>query len=89
MSIKAKTYAVDFAGQTYLVQAITKAGACRDLLAHLAGGANADLATGEQLYAAGKTGQEIIGLDRYANVVDPNQMPLAGIPETARDEIPA
>lgn len=62
--------------------AITKAGATRELLEHLAGAAHADLATGEQLYAAGKSGQPIIGEHRYKNVVDPNQLGLTGIPET-------
>lgn len=83
MALKAKTYAVEFGGKTYLVQAITKAGAARDLLEHLAGSAHADLATGEQLYAAGQRGEAIIGADKYARVVDPNQLNLTGIPETA------
>lgn len=83
MSIKAKTYAVTFADRAYLVMAVTKAGAARDLLEHLSGKAHADLATGEQIYAAGKNGDEIIGADRYKRVVDPDQMPPVGIPETA------
>lgn len=56
MALKAKTYAVEFGGKTYLVQAITK---------------------------AGQRGESIIGADKYARVVDPNQLNLAGIPETA------
>lgn len=83
MALKAKTYAVQFGDKTYLVQAMTKAGACRDLLEHLSGTAYADLATGEQLYAAGQRGESIIGADKYVRVVDPNQLPLTGVPETA------
>ncbi len=86
MALKAKTYAVQFGDKTYLVQAITKAGAARDLLEHLADSAHADLATGEQLYAAGQRGEPIIGEDKYKRATDPNQMNLTGIPETAGEK---
>lgn len=81
--MKAKTHAVKLCGLTFLVHAITKAGAIRDLMEHLRDQASADLATGEQIYLAGAIGQEIIGIDRYKNSVDPNQPGLTGIPETA------
>jgi hypothetical protein len=88
VKIKAKTYRVDFGGKTYFVNAMTKAGAQRDLLEHLNGQAVADLATGEEIYRAGVAGEKIIGADRYANAVDLNQMPLAGIPETEKEPTP-
>lgn len=88
MSLKAKTYAVQFGGNTYLVQAITKAGAARDLLEHLRDTAEADLATGEQIYRAGIEGRPIIGAEKYARSVDLRQMPLAGIPETEKEPAP-
>lgn len=83
--MKAKTYAVTFGGAVHLVQAITKAGAARDLLEHLRDNATADLATGEQIYAAGVAGQPIIGADKYAQAVDLAQLPLTGIPETEKE----
>ena len=86
MALKAKTYAVEFGGSSYLVMAITKAGACRDLLEHLAGKASADLATGEQLYEAGQAGVQILGQEKYKRQVDPNQLPLTGVPESAGEE---
>lgn len=42
-----------------------------------------DLATGEQLYQAGKHGTPIIGSGRFARAADPDQLGLTGIPETA------
>lgn len=80
--MKAKTYAVTFGGAVYLVSAMTKAGACRDLLEHLSGQAEVELATGAQLYRAGADGQPIIGADKYANAVDPAQLT---IPETEKE----
>jgi hypothetical protein len=72
---------------TYLVEAQTKAGAIRGVIAHLdeqiRKAAAADLATGEQLYHAGKNGQDVIGSGRFKRAEDPNQMGLDGIPETA------
>lgn len=77
------------AGGTYLVEAQTKAGAIRDVIAYLdeeiRKTAVADLATGEQLYQAGKTGQDVIGSGRFKNAADPNQLGLTGIPETAEE----
>lgn len=90
-TMKSKTHAVTIGGKTYLVQAITKAGAVRDVIDRICDElretAVVDLATGEQIYLAGKSGQEIIGHDRFKNAVGPNQMGLAGIPETAGEEI--
>lgn len=88
-TMKSKTHAVTIGGKTYLVQAITKAGAIRDVIDRICDElreqAVVDLATGEQIYLAGKSGQEIIGHDRFKNAVDPNQMGLSGIPETAAE----
>lgn len=84
--MKAKVHAVTINGATHLVMAQTKAGAVRDVVAHLADElrkeAFVDLATGEQLYNAGQKGEPVIGDDRFKRAVDPNQLPLAGIPET-------
>jgi predicted neutral ceramidase superfamily lipid hydrolase len=86
-AIKAKAHAVTIDGKLHLVMAQTKAGAIRDVVAELVKelvkDAHCDLATGEQLYAAGRDGTAVIGSDRFKRQVDPNQMPLAGIPETA------
>lgn len=87
--MKAKTHAVFIKqnDKTYLVQAQTRSGAVRDVVDELAKqmreSAVVDLATGEQIYLAGKNNEPIIGSDRFKNNADPNQMPLAGIPETA------
>lgn len=87
--IAAKVHQVSLDGVTYLVEAQTKAGAIRDVIEVIVGGmrkrAVCDLATGEQLYHAGKKGLEVIGSGRFKNSVDPNQMGLSGIPETADD----
>lgn len=86
-AVKAKAHAVTINGKTHLVMAQTKAGAIRDVLKvltdELAKDAHVDLATGEQLYEAGVKGQEVIGSDRFKRAVDPNQLGLTGIPETA------
>lgn len=81
--MKAKIHAVEMKGETHLVMAMTKAGARRDLIEHIVGDAHVDIATGEQVYQAGRDGREIIGIDRYANTEDPNQLPLDGVPEAA------
>lgn len=85
--MKAKTYQVSINGETFLVEAQTIAGARRDVVAHLseklAAAAIIDLATGEQLYRAGRNGTPILNNGRYAVAHDPNQLPLAGVPETA------
>lgn len=88
--VKAKVYCVNIDGVRYLVEAQTQAGAIRDVVATVSDGlrerAACDLATGEQLYHAGKTGAAIINSGKYAKAVDPAQMGLTGIPETAEDE---
>lgn len=80
MKIKAKVHAVDFGGTIYPVMALTKQGAARDLLEHISGEINSDLATGEQLYDWGKRGIAIINEDKYKVAVDPNQqeLPITG-----------
>lgn len=83
--MKAKVHAVELQGETHLVMARTKAGARRDLIEHIVGDAHVDIATGEQIYRAGREGREIIGVDKYAQQVDPNQMPLDGVSETVDD----
>lgn len=88
-ALKAKVHAVELHGKTHLVMALTRQGACRDLAEHLAKDAVADIATGEQLYNAGKEGVPILGEDKYKRVVDPSQLPLSGVDEKAgsgRDE---
>lgn len=85
--MKAKVYQVHLDGVTTLVEAVTLAGAKRDVVEHLAKGmlsrATSDLATGEQLYHAGRKGLPVLNSGRYDNVEDPNQLPLSGTPETA------
>lgn len=84
--MKAKVHAVSIDGTTHLVMAQTKAGAIRDVVDHLTDNlrkrAIADLATGEQIYNAGRDGSSIIGDGRFKNTADLNQLPLTGIPET-------
>lgn len=84
--MKAKTYQVSIDGVTYLVDALTLAGAARDVVAEISKGllkrAVVDLATGEQLYHAGKKGLPVINSGRYASGDDPAQQTLTGIPET-------
>jgi hypothetical protein len=85
-TMKAKVHAVTINGDTRLVMAQTKAGAIRDVLEvlneEMRKTAHVDLATGEQIYNAGQKGEAVIGDDRFKRTVDPNQMPLQGIPET-------
>lgn len=76
MKIKAKVHAVTYAGKTYLVMAQTKQGAARDLLAHIAGEIDSQVATGEQLYAAGVAGDPILFEGAYKQAVDPAQADL-------------
>lgn len=87
--MKAKPHQVSIHGKTYLVEAQTKAGAIRDVVEMLADemrkSAVCDLATGEQLYHAGRDGTPILNIGKYKRSIDPNQMGLAGIPETAED----
>lgn len=86
---KAKIFQVSIDGVTYLVEALTMAGAARDVVEEIGkkmrDRAVVDLATGEQLYSAGKKGLLIINSDRYAKGDDPNQMPLEGVPETVEE----
>lgn len=84
--IAAKVHKVRIGDKAYFVEAQTKAGAIRDVVAvlveELRKDAACDLATGEELYRAGVDGLEIIGSCRFKNAVDPRQMGLTGIPET-------
>lgn len=86
MAAKAKVFQVSVDGVTYLVEALTVAGASAAVVDELAKKwrerAVVDLATGEQLYQAGKKGLPVINSERYKRGDDPNQIPLAGIPET-------
>lgn len=87
--MKAKTYQVNIDGVTYLCEALTMAGAVRDVVDEIAKKwrerAVVDLATGEQIYYAGKKGVPIINSGHYKRGEDQNQMPLDGIPETVGD----
>jgi hypothetical protein len=75
---KAKVYRINIAGVVYLVYALTQAGALRNLFKHLADDDRLDcrLATGEELFAAGKAGTELIAEGDYKRVDDPNQSNL-------------
>jgi hypothetical protein len=88
-AMKAKVYQVSIDGVTYLVEALTLAGATRDVVEEIGKKmrerAVVDLATGEQLYHAGKKGLPVINGAQYVNVDDPEQMGLTGIPETMAD----
>lgn len=82
--MKAKVHAIELHGETHLIMARTKAGARRDLIEHIVGDVDqVAIATGEQIYQAGREGREIIGIDRYTSQEDPNQIPLDGVPEAA------
>lgn len=88
--VKAKVHCVTIDDVPTLVEAQTQAGAIRDVVnaraEEMRKRATCDLATGEQLYHAGKKGLLILNSGKYAKAVDPNQMGLTGIPETAEDE---
>lgn len=77
--MKAKVHHVQLFDRSFLIMARSKAGAKRDLFDALKDDAHADVATGQQIYEAGRDGQQIINLDKFANVVDPNQMDLDGL----------
>lgn len=91
--MKAKVYQVSIDGKTYLVEAQTLAGAARNVVDHVAKKmrerAVVDLATGEQLYDAGRRGLPVLNSGRYVNAEDPNQIGLTGIPETISAALPA
>jgi hypothetical protein len=82
---KAKVYRINIAGTTHLVYALTTQGAIKNLLDHLDGDGTLDvrLATGEELFAAGKAGTDLIAEANYKRVADPNQSNLP-ITETDR-----
>lgn len=86
--MKAKIHAVELCGKTFLVNAITKQGAVRDLLEHLKDSVEVKVATGEQLFAAGRDGGSIIGEDRYKRAEDPNQIPLDGLDVETQEQTP-
>jgi hypothetical protein len=75
---KAKVYRITIAGTVYLVYALTQSGAIKNLLDHLDGDGTLDvrLATGEELFAAGKAGDDLIAESHYRRVADPNQSNL-------------
>lgn len=80
MRIPAKIHAVTFRGSTQLVEAQTKQGAIRDAIAayaqQLQAEADCAVATGEQLYEAGRLGTPIINHGKYKAAVDPVQAPM-------------
>lgn len=79
--MKAKVHNVTLFDHSYLVMARSKAGALRDLFDHIKEEAHSDVATGQQVYEAGRNGQEIIGIDKYSADadVDPNQQKLPNL----------
>jgi hypothetical protein len=82
---KAKVYRINIAGTTHLVYALTTQGAIKNLLDHLDGDGTLDvrLATGEELFAAGKAGLTLVAEENYKRVTDPAQSNLP-ITETDR-----
>lgn len=78
---KAKAYSVSVLGTSYLVFALTKQGAINNLIDHLRDGdaIYSEVATGEQLYNAGREGISIIAEEKYRRVVDKDQLPLEGL----------
>lgn len=93
MAAKAKVYNVHAFGESYLVMAMTKQGAARDLIEHLQdeGVLHTAVASGLDVYNAARDGVDIIGIDRYQRAEDPDQMPLDGVPEASeeRAHVPA
>lgn len=83
--MKAKVHEVTLFGHSFLVMARSRAGAMRDLYDHLRDDIHADVASGQAIYNAGRCGVEILGIDKYANVVDPNQIDLEGLDATDDD----
>jgi hypothetical protein len=62
---KAKVYSVTILGKSFLVYAQNQPGAVRNVLDHLDSEISVGLATGEQLYRAGKSGAKFISGDKY------------------------
>lgn len=79
-SPKAKVYAVTILGRSLLVYGLTRASAINNAIESLDTEIDARIATGEEMYAAGKAGAEFIGESKYKRVSDPSQSDLP-IPE--------
>ena len=78
---KAQIHKVNALGQSFLISAMNKRGAKRDFIEYIRKQIVLNLATGEEIYFAGQVGQAVIGDDKYANITDPNQLPLTGVDE--------
>lgn len=76
---KAKVHRVELFDREFLIFARTKAGAVHDLFDLLKDDVHVDVASGQQIYEAGRDGAEILNADKFANVVDPAQMELSGV----------
>lgn len=81
--MKAKVHDVTLFGRSYLVMARSKAGAIRDLYEYLREEIHADVATGKAIYEAGRTGAQIIGIEKYARQVDPDQLEIGDLDDGA------
>ncbi len=84
MAIQAKPHTVYIGTDKVHVMGRTKQGAIRDAVKHYISthDIRCELMTGDELYAAGQGGVQIIGHDKYERVVDPNQLPLTGVSES-------
>jgi len=74
--MKAKVHHVTLFDREFLVMARSKAGALRDLFENLKESVQVEVATGQQVYEAGRAGKYIVGIDKYENDADPNQQEL-------------
>lgn len=83
--MKDKIHAVTIDGTTYLAKGKTMKGAVASVIDHLTGGmrqrAAVELATGEQLYNAGRDGASVIGDDSLSGSAEGQQIPLIGAAE--------
>lgn len=87
--MKAKVHTVTLFGRNFLVMARSKAGAMRDLYDHLRDDIHADVATGQDIYNAGRDGTAIIGIEKYARQIDPNQLEIGDLDDVEdHDTVP-
>lgn len=84
--MKAKVHHVTLFDRSFLVMARSKAGALRDLFDYLKEDTHAELATGQDVYEAGRKGEEIIGLDKYSDDTDDGQGELSPLDVPLPDE---
>lgn len=78
-----KVFKVEVLGKSFLVNALTRKGAIRDLSDALNELSVAEIATPADMYVAGLRSESILGIDRYTPESEPVQLPLGGVPEQA------